>query len=157
MSPTDDHAAGPAVELVVAGRPHRLPLDRALGVSPSASITRLPGAPPGVAGLVAVRGRLVVVFDPAALLGIGSAGDGSIVLLALAGPDTVGLLVDDLHVDELVGADGAPVEDDPQIADLLAQIDDHVLRGRPLRPVVHRAADGPVLDLDELLPIGLRP
>lgn len=147
----------PSVELMIAGHPHRLVLDDALGVSAADQVTRLPGAPPGVAGLLAVRGRLVVVFDLAVLLDIGRAAPDAHVLLAAVGAHTVGVLVDEIHVDELVEFGPAAVDEDPVIEALLAQVAEHVMGERPLRSTTRRAARGPVLALAELLPIGTPP
>jgi purine-binding chemotaxis protein CheW len=62
------------------------------------SVTRLPGAPPSVAGLINLRGGIVTVLDLGVHLGGAPANrtTGSIVL-AESGSKTVGLAVDTLH------------------------------------------------------------
>ncbi|MEO6443879.1 MAG: chemotaxis protein CheW [Gemmatimonadaceae bacterium] len=66
-------------------------------VSPR-SLTRLPGAPPHVRGLLTVRGTLVSVIDLAHLLAVGtvSAPEPSVVILVTEGR-SLGVLVDDVH------------------------------------------------------------
>lgn len=60
-------------------------------------ITRLPGAPAHVSGLINLRGAIVTVFDLCARLGgARSSAEGSIVL-AQHGAKVVGLAVDDVR------------------------------------------------------------
>ena len=55
--------------------------------------TPLPGAPPGVLGVVYIRGRMLTVLDAAALLGeAGDAAPASVV--TLRGDEQIGLAVD---------------------------------------------------------------
>ena len=94
-----------------------LGLDSALvrEIVPSRSMTRLPGAPLFVRGLLNVRGSLVTVVDLAARLGAGvdSLSEPSVVILVTESR-ALGLLVDDVQEvrvfddDELLPA---PAED----------------------------------------------
>ncbi len=66
-------------------------------ILPMRGVTRLPGAPAPVRGLLNVRGTLVTVVDLAAQAGRGivSAPDASVVILVAAGR-TLGAVVDDV-------------------------------------------------------------
>ncbi len=67
-------------------------------IVPARQITRLPGAPPAVRGLLNVRGTLVTVVDLATRFGQGhSAADDASVVIAVTSSRTLGLLVDDVH------------------------------------------------------------
>jgi purine-binding chemotaxis protein CheW len=64
-----------------------------------ARLTRLPGAPPAVVGLLNVRGKIVTVVDAGALLHGGRAGGaepgaGAMVLIVDCGARGVGLAVE---------------------------------------------------------------
>ena len=56
--------------VLVGGRRHALPLERVERVERMASLTPLPGAPPGVVGALNVRGRVLPVVDPRPRLGL---------------------------------------------------------------------------------------
>jgi purine-binding chemotaxis protein CheW len=82
-----------------------LPLQRLKEVSRLTGLRRIPGAPPGVAGLVNLRGEIVCALDARAILGLSErnremdrrASDGAGFLLALRGfGDPLGLLVDSI-------------------------------------------------------------
>jgi purine-binding chemotaxis protein CheW len=67
-------------------------------IVPARQITRLPGAPPAVRGLLNVRGTLVTVVDLATRFGRGRAlADDASVVIAVTASRTLGLLVDDVH------------------------------------------------------------
>jgi chemotaxis signal transduction protein len=59
------------LEVEVGRDPYALRLAELSGVQRAPRLTALPGAPPEVLGLAAVRGLVVPVFDLAALLGYG--------------------------------------------------------------------------------------
>lgn len=58
--------------------------------------TRVPGAPPSVAGVVNVRGNLVTVVDGRRALGQSAGAPGSSIVLLDVGRRTVGLVVDEV-------------------------------------------------------------
>ncbi len=90
-----------------------LPLATVAEVLEATPVTRLPGAPPAVLGLVNVRGAIVPVLDTALLLGLpglGLAGVGALAIVdsalgvvGLAGSDVpvAETLEDDLGVSQL--------------------------------------------------------
>lgn len=67
-------------------------------IVPARAMTRLPGAPSAVRGLLNVRGTLVTVVDLATRFGQGGAtvAEASVVI-AVTASGTIGLLVDDVH------------------------------------------------------------
>lgn len=94
-------------------------LDQALvrEIVPARHITRLPGAPAAVRGILNVRGTLITVVDLASRFGRGRAeADELSVVIAVTESRTLGLLVDDVldvqaySADELVPANVEPVE-----------------------------------------------
>lgn len=67
-------------------------------IVPARQITRLPGAPAAVRGLLNVRGTLVTVVDLATRFGQGrTVADDASVVIAVTSSRTLGLLVDDVH------------------------------------------------------------
>ena len=75
-----------------------LPLDKLREVARVAHLRRVPGAPPGVAGLVNLRGEILCALDVRAILGlIGQAAPEEPFLIALRGfADPLGLVVDSI-------------------------------------------------------------
>ncbi|MBK6487801.1 MAG: purine-binding chemotaxis protein CheW [Gemmatimonadetes bacterium] len=86
--------------LIVEGGGALFAVDQGLvrEIVPARAMTRLPGAPPAVRGLLNVRGTLVTVIDLATRFGQGGAlvADPSVVI-AVTEARTIGLLVDDVH------------------------------------------------------------
>ena len=75
-----------------------LPLHQLREVARVAHLRRVPGAPPGVAGLVNVRGEIVCAIDVRAILGLAAdpSAEASF-LVALRGfADPIGLVVDSI-------------------------------------------------------------
>lgn len=89
-----------ARQLVVfrlAAGTYGIELDAVREIIPYRGATRLPGAPPHVAGLVNVRGAIVTVIDLGALLeGSPSARERSSVMLVEHGAKVVGTAVDEV-------------------------------------------------------------
>ena len=75
-----------------------LPLQQLREVARVAHLRRVPGAPPGVAGLVNLRGEIICALDVRAILGLTAAPPAnSPFLLALRGfADPLGLVVDSI-------------------------------------------------------------
>lgn len=88
------------VFLVVEGSGTLFALEQSLvrEIVPARHITRLPGAPPAVRGLLNVRGTLVTVVDLATRFAQGrSVAEDASVVIAVTPSRTLGLLVDDVH------------------------------------------------------------
>ncbi|HNV74784.1 MAG: purine-binding chemotaxis protein CheW [Gemmatimonadetes bacterium] len=80
-----------------AGALFAVPQAQVREIVPARQITRLPGAPASVRGLLNVRGTLVTVVDLATRFGRGkSVGDDPSVVIAVTESRTLGLLVDDV-------------------------------------------------------------
>ena len=95
-----------ALVVNMGGRRYALPLADVAEVVRLVVVTPLPDPPPGVAGAINVRGRLVAVLDPERHLSSGEEDlrDGFIVLTN-AGSRPVGLVVDSVEgVEVLAGA-----------------------------------------------------
>jgi chemotaxis signal transduction protein len=81
----------------LANGTYGIELDAVREIIPFRGATRLPGAPPHVAGLVNVRGAIVTVIDLGALLeGTQSARERSSVMLIEHGAKVVGAAVDEV-------------------------------------------------------------
>jgi len=75
-----------------------LPLEQLREVARLTRIRRVPGAPPGVAGLVNLRGEIICALEVRTILGLGArATSESSILVALRGfADPLGLVVDSI-------------------------------------------------------------
>ena len=86
-------------------------------IVPARMITRLPGAPAAVRGLLNVRGTLVTVVDLAVRFGAGrTANDDASVVVAASQSRSLGLLVDEVH-DVQSFADDALLPSPAELAD----------------------------------------
>jgi purine-binding chemotaxis protein CheW len=103
--------------LIVEGGGALFAVDQAVvrEIVPARHITRLPGAPAAVRGLLNVRGTLVTIVDLATRFGRGRADSPEpSVVIAVTPARTLGLLVDDVHDVQLFGPDDlVPVPADP--------------------------------------------
>lgn len=115
------------------------------------TVTPVPLAPPGVLGLVHLRGRIVPVLDPAVRLGISAPADrpaATLLVLRVAGDDWCGIAVDEvldvLDVPATALEHPTPPDDpDSPFAGILAAPDRlvHLVDHRRLaRPPVRRPA-----------------
>ncbi len=67
-------------------------------IVPSQAVTRLPGAPPTVSGLINLRGTIVTVIDAGACLGKSAwRRNGGLILLAGYGNGVIGVGIDDVR------------------------------------------------------------
>jgi purine-binding chemotaxis protein CheW len=111
------------VTAVVGGQRFGLPILRVQDVFVPDRLTRVPLAPPDVAGLMNLRGRIVTLIDMRQRLGLGDAASGANTMaigVELRG-ESYGLLVD--SVGEVLKLDDArreacPVNLDPHLAAL---------------------------------------
>ncbi|MDQ6830914.1 MAG: chemotaxis protein CheW [Gemmatimonadota bacterium] len=98
-STADDILSGDARELILRLGTRRVAvaLAHARGVIPWRAPTRLPSAPPAIAGLINVRGSLVTVVDLGLhLTGVSCSRDEGSILLVVHRAATVGLAVDEV-------------------------------------------------------------
>ncbi len=87
----------PHVLFSVAGRSLAVLASACKGVLRESRVTRIPGAPPWVMGVVAFRGEVVCLTDPARFLGLGREPGSSVpgyVLMLAHGDGKVGLWVE---------------------------------------------------------------
>jgi purine-binding chemotaxis protein CheW len=82
----------------LGGEVYGLPLEQLREVAHVSHLRRVPGAPPGVAGLVNLRGEILCALDVRAILGLpAQPSPGEPFLLALrGGGDPLGLIVDSI-------------------------------------------------------------
>jgi purine-binding chemotaxis protein CheW len=86
---------------------YALPIESITNVYEGMSITRVPGVPPGVAGVVNIRGRITLVLDLRTLLGVPGETTESYLLVALADDSLdLALRVDSLRDVERIAAAG---------------------------------------------------
>lgn len=89
-----------------------VPIDRVAEIVDfDRSPTRLPDAPPHVAGVVDLRGRTTTVVDPTRLLGVerSSAGEHLVVFESAGDGRPTGWIVDEVH--QVVGIDDDDVDE----------------------------------------------
>jgi chemotaxis signal transduction protein len=121
-------------------------LDQVAEVGKVPTVTRVPGAPGWVAGVVNWRGRILAVLDLGALLGADAGARGSTARLVVLMTEvaTVGVLVDTVEGTAALGADHEPVPS------ALSGAGAELVRGQVPRD------DGPVAVLDVDAVIRLR-
>ncbi|MBI3977186.1 MAG: purine-binding chemotaxis protein CheW [Chloroflexi bacterium] len=89
----------PLLVFELIGQRYALAISHVREVLPRAALTRLPGAPPAVAGILRLRGALLPILDLRQRLGLPPAvpAVGHRIVVARVGSTTVGLLVDAVH------------------------------------------------------------
>lgn len=92
-----------------------VPADQVLHLDAYDQATRVPGAPPYVAGLVQVRGRVVPVVDLRARFGLPAAEDAAArrVIVVQVGARVAGLLADSAR--EVLQLDASTFEEPPEL------------------------------------------
>jgi purine-binding chemotaxis protein CheW len=146
-----DHAANPNlsefVTAMIGGQLFGLPILQVQDVFAVTRLTRVPMAPPEIAGLINLRGRIVTLIDLRRRFGFATTGgDGQQMAIGIeANGESYGLLID--GVGEVMRLDAGelepvPVHLDPQIAAVAVGI--HRLDGRLLV----------VADVERILDIG---
>jgi purine-binding chemotaxis protein CheW len=119
-----DHSFSEYVTAVVAGQRFGLPILRVQDVFVPDRLTRVPLAPPEIAGLLNLRGRIVTLIDMRRKLGLGAASGTAEQPMAIgleSRGESYGLLVD--SVGEVLKLDDGlreanPVNLDPRLAEL---------------------------------------
>jgi purine-binding chemotaxis protein CheW len=99
----------------VAGSEYALPYSEVLHMESFASATRVPGAPPYVAGLMQVRGRVLPVIDLRLRFGLEAqpVTSDSRVVVVQAGKRALALLADSVR--EVAKIDPADYRDAPEV------------------------------------------
>lgn len=119
-----DHIFSEYVTAIVAGQRFGLPILRVQDVFVPDRLTRVPLAPPDIAGLLNLRGRIVTLIDMRRKLGLAAASSGAEPPMAIgveSRGESYGLLVD--SVGEVLKLDDGlretnPVNLDPRLAAL---------------------------------------
>ena len=135
------------VTAMVGGQLFGLPIVRVQDVFIPERLTRVPLAPPEIAGVLNLRGRIVTLIDLRLRFGLGKGGDGdsSMAIGVESRTESYGLLID--SVGEVLKLDDAarepnPINMDARLARMSAGI--HRLDGQLLI----------VVDIDRVLDIG---
>ena len=137
------------VTATIGGQLFGLPISRVQDVFAPDRLTRVPLAPPEIAGLLNLRGRIVTAVDMRRRLGLAPADDGRprMAIGIEHRGESYGLLIDSIgEVMKLPasGCESNPVNLDPELARASAGV--HRLEGSLLV----------VLDVERVLDIGLR-
>jgi len=149
MSETADHNLHEYVTAMIGGQLFGLPILRVQDVFAPERLTRVPLAPPEIAGVLNLRGRIVTLVDMRCRLGLGER-DEKIPAMAVgveSRGESYGLLID--NVGEVLKLDIAacepnPTNLDPRLASVSTGI--HRLDGQLLM----------VLDVDRVLDIAVK-
>jgi len=135
------------VTAMVGGQLFGLPIVRVQDVFIPERLTRVPLAPPEIAGVLNLRGRIMTLIDLRRRFGLGKAGDGdsSMAIGVESRAESYGLLIE--SVGEVLKLDDAarepnPINMDARLARMSAGI--HRLDGQLLI----------VVDIDRVLDIG---
>lgn len=94
LAPDEDRDGLVLLGFTVAGRAYAVEVGHVREVLAHADVSRLPWAPPTIAGVMNVRGEIVPVADTARLLGVGEADVGGPVVVLDGGGHPLGLRVD---------------------------------------------------------------
>jgi purine-binding chemotaxis protein CheW len=135
------------VTAMVGGQLFGLPIVRVQDVFIPERLTRVPLAPPEIAGVLNLRGRIVTLIDLRLRFGLGKGGDGdsSMAIGVESRTESYGLLID--SVGEVLKLDDAAREPNP------INMDQRLAR---MSTGIHRL-DGQLLivvDIDRVLDIG---
>jgi purine-binding chemotaxis protein CheW len=111
-SPADEERA-PYLGFFLDSEVYGLPLEQLREVARLTRLRRVPGAPPGVAGLVNLRGEIICALDVRTILGLPAhAPADSAILVALRGfADPLGLVVDSIA--DIYSIDPGQIESPP--------------------------------------------
>ncbi|HEY1310365.1 MAG TPA: chemotaxis protein CheW [Pseudolabrys sp.] len=137
------------VTAMIGGQLFGLPIVRVQDVFIPERLTRVPLAPPEIAGILNLRGRIVTLIDMRRRFGLGERNDGDapMAIGVESRGESYGLLIDSvgevLKLDD-AGREPNPVNLDPRLARVSAGI--HRLDGQLLM----------VVDVDRVLDIGIK-
>jgi purine-binding chemotaxis protein CheW len=142
-----DRAQNEYVTAMIGGQLFGLPIQGVQDVFLPERITRVPMAPPEIAGVLNLRGRIVTLIDMRCRLGLGERTDGgvSMAIGVEARGESYGLLIDSVGEVLKLDADTRepnPINLDPRLTRVSAGI--HRLDGQLLL----------VVDIDRVLDIG---
>ena len=123
------------VTAVIGGQVFGLPILHVQDVFAVHRLTRVPLAPPEIAGLLNLRGRIVTLIDLRRRFGFAAASDeGSRMAIGIESKgESYGLLIDSVGEVMRLDADGCepvPINLDPQLAEIASGV--HRLDGRLL-------------------------
>jgi purine-binding chemotaxis protein CheW len=144
-----DHNMNEYVTAMIGGQLFGLPIQQVQDVFAPERLTRVPLAPPEIAGVLNLRGRIVTLIDMRSRLGLDKRKDDVVSMaigVELRG-ESYGLLID--SVGEVLKLDAGarepnPINLDPRLGRVSAGI--HRLDGQLLM----------VLDVDRVLDIGIK-
>ena len=137
------------VTAMIGGQLFGLPIVRVQDVFIPERLTRVPLAPPEIAGILNLRGRIVTLIDMRDRLGLHQrAGEGVVMAIGVeSGGESYGLLIDSigevLKLDD-AGREPNPINLDPRLARVSAGI--HRLEGQLLM----------LIDVDRVLDLGVK-
>ena len=137
------------VTAMIGGQLFGLPIQRVQDVFVPERLTRVPLAPPEIAGVLNLRGRIVTLIDMRGRLGLEKRSDDSpaMAIGVESGGESYGLLIDSvgevLKLDDS-GREANPINLDPRLARVSAGI--YRLEGQLLM----------VVDVDRVLDIGTK-
>jgi purine-binding chemotaxis protein CheW len=149
---SNDNATSNLKEYVTAtigGQLFGLPIQQVQDVFMPERLTRVPLAPPEIAGVLNLRGRIVTLIDMRDRLGLQqSAGQGVVMAIGVeSSGESYGLLIDSvgevLKLDD-TGREPNPINLDPRLARVSAGI--HRLDGQLLM----------LIDVDRVLDLGVK-
>ncbi len=135
------------VTAMIGGQLFGLPIQRVQDVFVPERLTRVPLAPPEIAGVLNLRGRIVTLIDMRGRLGLEERSDEGVAMAigVESGGESYGLLIDSvgevLKLDE-AAREANPINLDPRLARVSAGI--HRLEGQLLM----------IVDVDRVLDIG---
>jgi purine-binding chemotaxis protein CheW len=137
------------VTATIGGQLFGLPIQQVQDVFMPERLTRVPLAPPEIAGVLNLRGRIVTLIDMRDRLGLQPrTGEGQTMAIGVeAGGESYGLLIDSvgevLKLDD-AGREPNPINLDPRLARVSAGI--HRLEGQLLM----------LVDVDRVLDLGVK-
>jgi purine-binding chemotaxis protein CheW len=127
MSESSDSSLNEYVTAMIGGQLFGMPIQRVQDVFLPERLTRVPLAPPEIAGVLNLRGRIVTLIDMRCRLGLDERADGgpSMAIGVEARGESYGLLID--SVGEVFKLDDAarepnPINLDPRLARVSAGI-----------------------------------
>ncbi|OYX26335.1 MAG: chemotaxis protein CheW [Rhodobacterales bacterium 32-66-7] len=150
MAPLDSQTQADLefVTFWAGGQSYCLDIARVREIRRWGPITPIPNAPPGVMGVMNLRGSVIPIYDLAARLGLPPATENprNVIVVAMNGGETVGLLVE--SVSKIISVVRDSIQDVPELRldtsrqsiTGLISLDDGMTRVVDLGGVTHRQA-----------------